>query len=101
MQDDLQKLLKDMLNYMCEIGQEICELAHLKCGHILDQIKEVSIREKYEIYLTLAIFYRVTKNRLGMSLETILSGKALGALRTHLHLDTWTFRCKMSLSGGM
>ena len=51
MRDDLKKLLKDMLNYMTEIGQEICELAHLKWGHILEQIKEVSIREKFETYL--------------------------------------------------
>ena len=44
-QDDLKKLLKDMLSYMTEIGQ-----AHLKWGHILEQIKEVSIREKFETY---------------------------------------------------
>ena len=48
---DLKKLLKDMLSYMTEIGQVICELALLKWGHILDQIKEVSIREKFETYL--------------------------------------------------
>ena len=39
-QDDLKKLLKDMLNYMTEIGQEICELAHLKWGHILEQCED-------------------------------------------------------------
>ena len=48
---DLKKLLKDMLSYMTEIGRVICELALLKWGHILDQIKEVSIREKFETYL--------------------------------------------------
>ena len=51
MEDDLKKLLKDMLMYMTEIGQEICELAHAKWGYILEQIKEFSIREKFETYL--------------------------------------------------
>ena len=45
------EFLKDMLSYMSEIGQEIGQLAHHKWGRILDQVRDVSIRAKFETYL--------------------------------------------------